>query len=983
MGAKPMSAAAEEEARLNMENAGSRKYIKVKRKKYLVKWYAKHHLACIAFIPSHLMCRRGLSYRECTWETAESINDDAKISEFESVSEALPDEPPLSQAEISAELDKNKKFQLLPAMHSANMAVDVYSTVVAQIRSLHFLKWHKPPTDALLKESGPSTLAFVYGYRTPMVVPKPVFNLVVRARSGDDENLPSPEKSKVLDNKAVWLHPSTKDDAFGEVVNVLSAIVYSVARGDHVPPVPELPANHIEVRVTLNPGDEGLHMSIGDFNGFCIVSGFKRTADGSVGPVERTNRVRLGDVLVTVNGVYVGGWELARVATAIKRCCSNPVVTFRFVRVYGQQTKANIGKHLLYFSQDNSSERPPMKRSLFFGVFPSTSNSNWWVAESYHNYSRNVIGEFESEEAAARAYDAYMREKMASENAPLVDLNFTENGSLSLPAFRLVRAVQLERREIAQKAAEFLDYDFDNDLDSLDSCDLDSDLEERPVVAPVRPVSSSHHARSSNMDTDSSAADSDDDESASSNASGWDSDNAHGEWKPKDPVEATGPMARLLKAVHESDVPPSRLDWTNYILELGMNKFVSEGHVVLVEQMEVESGETIKLWDSVPAAARALGISIHEILTAIKNRNEGVTAGGFRWRTLKTVSEEEEKVEDSAEESWKTKLYKVGREYRSGRTLRDYQVDGLNWLLKCWYNKRSSILADEMGLGKTVQVVAFLEHLFREEGIKGPFLVCVPLSTIEHWRREAEGWTMMTVCIYHDIGGGRDMRDVIREFEWYYKGRSRRLLKFHILITTYDDLIRDYEELAEVPWRVVVVDEAQRLRNANSKLIDCMRAVCAKGMALYGYQHRILMTGTPLQNNTSELWSLLNFIEPAKFADQEKFAERFGLIQTQEQVEALQRRIAPHILRRVKEDVAKDIPPKEETIIDVELTTMQKQYYRAIFEHNHGFLSQGFKGSNMPKLMNIQMELRKCCNHPFLVSCSRLGVCVYLDSLLS
>jgi chromodomain-helicase-DNA-binding protein 7 len=210
------------------------------------------------------------------------------------------------------------------------------------------------------------------------------------------------------------------------------------------------------------------------------------------------------------------------------------------------------------------------------------------------------------------------------------------------------------------------------------------------------------------------------------------------------------------------------------------------------------------------------------------------------------------------------------------------------------------------------------------------------------------------------------MRDVIREYEWYYKGRSRRLLKFHVLITTYDDLVRDYEELAEVPWRAVIVDEAHRLRNVNSKLLECMRSVVTKGQVAYGYQHRVLMTGTPLQNNTVELWSLMNFIEPAKFPDLEKFTQRFGSITTQEQVEQLQRRIAPHLLRRVKEDVAKDIPPKEETIIDVELTTMQKQYYRAIFEHNHGFLMQNLKG-NMPKLMNIQMELRKCCNHPFLI----------------
>ena len=160
--------------------------------------------------------------------------------------------------------------------------------------------------------------------------------------------------------------------------------------------------------------------------------------------------------------------------------------------------------------------------------------------------------------------------------------------------------------------------------------------------------------------------------------------------------------------------------------------------------------------------------------------------------------------------------------------------------------------------------------------------------------------------------------------------------------------------MAEIPWRCVIVDEAHRLKNINSKLLECMRSVVSKGQIAYGYQHRVLMTGTPLQNNTSELWSLLNFIEPAKFPDSESFVKRYGNITTQDQVEGLQKRIAPHLLRRVKEDVAKDIPPKEETIIDVELTTIQKQYYRAIFEKNHGFLMQTTKGS-LPKLMNIQV----------------------------
>jgi len=245
-----------------------------------------------------------------------------------------------------------------------------------------------------------------------------------------------------------------------------------------------------------------------------------------------------------------------------------------------------------------------------------------------------------------------------------------------------------------------------------------------------------------------------------------------------------------------------------------------------------------------------------------------------------------------------------------------------------------------MGLGKTVQIVTMLEHIFNVDGLPGPFLVVVPLSTIEHWRREIESWTDMRYCMYYDVGGGRGMREVMREYEWYDQNRSRRLLKMNVLVTTYEALVKDYEEIALIPWRVIVVDEAHRLRNWKGKLHECLKSVSQEGIIQYGYQHRVLMTGTPLQNNTQELWSLLNFIEPHKFPDLEKFNERYGQISDQDQVYNLQRRLEPHLLRRTKEDVASDIPPKEETIIDVELTTLQKQYYRAIFERNHSFLNK-------------------------------------------
>lgn len=151
------------------------------------------------------------------------------------------------------------------------------------------------------------------------------------------------------------------------------------------------------------------------------------------------------------------------------------------------------------------------------------------------------------------------------------------------------------------------------------------------------------------------------------------------------------------------------------------------------------------------------------------------------------------------------------------------------------------------------------------------------------------------------------------------------------------------------------------------KLLECMREISARGTLQWGFQSRVLMSGTPLQNDLNELWTLLNFIEPFKFPDLEDFQLHYGNMANRQQVEALQEQISPFMLRRVKEDVAKDIPAKEETLIDVELTSIQKQYYRAIFEHNHAFLNIGATRTNAPKLQNIQMELRKVCNHPFLL----------------
>lgn len=257
------------------------------------------------------------------------------------------------------------------------------------------------------------------------------------------------------------------------------------------------------------------------------------------------------------------------------------------------------------------------------------------------------------------------------------------------------------------------------------------------------------------------------------------------------------------------------------------------------------------------------------------------------------------------------------------------------------------------------EVLIFISYSFK----LGPFLVVAPLSTIGHWKREFEEWADFNVILYYEPSQGKQARQVIREHEFRVKdnatGYRGRALRFHVLLTTYEVVQSDIQELSEIKWRVCVIDEAHRLKNRASRTLETLSTL--------QIDRRILLTGTPIQNSIGELYTLLHFTEPSHFSNEHEFNSKFGDLQNATQVAELQEVIRPFVMRRLKEAVEKSIPPKEETIIDIELTTIQKQYYRAIYEKNVKFLKIGCSSSNTPRLINIEMQLRKCCNHPYLI----------------
>lgn len=319
-----------------------------------------------------------------------------------------------------------------------------------------------------------------------------------------------------------------------------------------------------------------------------------------------------------------------------------------------------------------------------------------------------------------------------------------------------------------------------------------------------------------------------------------------------------------------------------------------------------------------------------------------------------------------------------------GGDLKEYQLGGLQWLVSLYNNNLNGILADEMGLGtsfyffsakltniyyligKTIQTIALLTYLMEYKSNNGPFLVVVPLSTISNWINEFNRWAPDIIKVVYR-GLKEERRQIFKD-----EVENGRL---NVLLTTYEYIMKDKGSLRKLTWQYIIVDEGHRMKNAKSKFAQTLGT-------LYQSRHRILLTGTPLQNNLPELWALLNFLLPTIFSSVDTFDQWFNkpfaafrnqtsesagsndeasVLNEEERmliVHRLHEVLRPFVLRRVKAEVLDELPEKVEKVLRCSLSGWQKKMYNSITRKGASDLGGG--------LNNAVMQLRKVCNHPYL-----------------
>ncbi|KAI1107285.1 chromatin remodeling complex SWI/SNF, component SWI2 and related ATPase [Jackrogersella minutella] len=366
---------------------------------------------------------------------------------------------------------------------------------------------------------------------------------------------------------------------------------------------------------------------------------------------------------------------------------------------------------------------------------------------------------------------------------------------------------------------------------------------------------------------------------------------------------------------------------------------------------------------------------LHQLASSVKAQQRqaaeryGDDAGEF-------VQDEESEIEEEDEEAnRKIDYYAVAHRVKEevteqahmlvGGSLKEYQIKGLQWMISLYNNNLNGILADEMGLGKTIQTISLITYLIERKFQQGPYLVIVPLSTLTNWNLEFEKWApSVSRVVYKGPPNARkQQQDKIRQG------------KFQVLLTTYEYIIKDRPILSKIKWFHMIIDEGHRMKNTNSKL-------SATISQYYSTRFRLILTGTPLQNNLGELWAMLNFVLPNIFKSVKTFDEWFNTpfantggqdkmeLNEEEQILVIRRLhkvLRPFLLRRLKKDVEKDLPDKTEKVIKCKFSALQTRLYKQMVTHQKITVSDGKGGKTGARgLSNMIMQLRKLCNHPFV-----------------
>ncbi|KAL2358025.1 SNF2 family N-terminal domain-containing protein [Cryomyces antarcticus] len=302
--------------------------------------------------------------------------------------------------------------------------------------------------------------------------------------------------------------------------------------------------------------------------------------------------------------------------------------------------------------------------------------------------------------------------------------------------------------------------------------------------------------------------------------------------------------------------------------------------------------------------------------------------------------------------------------------LKEYQLKGLNWLVNLYEQGINGILADEMGLGKTIQSISVMAYLAEVHNIWGPFLVIAPASTLHNWQQEIARF-VPTLKVLPYWGNAKD-RKVLRKF-WDRKHITyRKESQFHVLVTSYQLVVQDTQYFQKIRWQYMILDEAQAIKSSQS----------SRWKALLGFhcRNRLLLTGTPIQNNMQELWALLHFIMPSLFDSHDEFSDWFSKdIEShaqsntklnEDQLKRLHMILKPFMLRRIKKHVQKELGDKIEEDVFCDLTYRQRAYYSNLRNKISimDLIEKAAVGDDQDTatLMNLVMQFRKVCNHPDL-----------------